>query len=301
MKILVADDSRISRTIISSILKKLGHEPVLTEDGHSAWNALQDPGAPKLAILDWNMPGMDGVEVCRKLRQLDTSDPPYIIIVTSRGEKGDIVSGLESGANDYIIKPFDNAELLARIRVGQRMIQLQSELNRARDALAYEAYHDPLTCALNRRAILSALERELSRARREGTILAIGLFDIDHFKKINDTFGHQVGDDVLRGLVKLLWGNLRDYDYLGRYGGEEFLVITPGQRSAPSESGLYGRLCDVVASRKLESRAGDLSVTVSVGVACGTRESTADTIIEAADSALYKAKNEGRNRVIYAG
>lgn len=300
MKILVADDSRISQTIISAILKKWGYDPVLAAEGHTALDILRGPEAPKIAILDWNMPGMDGVEVCRRLRELSTSDPPYIIMVTSRGEKKDIVSGLEAGANDYIIKPFDNAELLARIKVGHRMTELQSELNKAKDALAYEAHHDPLTSALNRRAILTALERELSRARRESSILAIGLFDIDHFKRINDTFGHQVGDDVLRGLVKLLGNNLRDYDYLGRYGGEEFLIITPGQKSAPKDSGLYGRLCQLVASNKVESKAGTLSVTVSIGVATGARESTVNTIIEAADSALYKAKNDGRNRVAYA-
>ena len=197
MKILIAEDDFTSRSMLTAILKKWGYDPVVTEDGMAAWDALQKPDAPRLVLLDWNMPGLDGLEVCRRLRTKETPNPPYVILLTGRGEKGDIVRGLEAGANDYIAKPYDNAELQARIRVGQRMLELQAKLLEARDALAHQATHDALTGIFNRRAILDRLAQEISRAERDGTPLSVGMFDIDHFKKINDTFGHQAGDDVL--------------------------------------------------------------------------------------------------------
>ena len=159
MKILIAEDDFTSRSILTAILKKWGFDPVVTEDGGAAWDVLQRPDAPELVLLDWNMPGMDGLEICRRLREIDSSNPPYVILLTARGEKGDIVQGLEAGANDYVAKPYDNEELQARIRVGQRMLELQSRLLEARDALAHQATHDPLTGVLNRRAILDRLER----------------------------------------------------------------------------------------------------------------------------------------------
>ena len=127
MRILIAEDDFTSRSILTAILKKWGYDPVVTEDGEAAWDALQQPDAPRLVLLDWNMPGMDGLEVCRRLREHETPNPPYVILLTGRGEKGDIVQGLEAGANDYVAKPYDNEELQARIRVGQRMLELQAQ------------------------------------------------------------------------------------------------------------------------------------------------------------------------------
>ncbi len=299
MKILVAEDNFTSRSILLAILKKWGYDPVATEDGKAAWEVLQRPDAPELVLLDWDMPGMNGLEVCRRLREIDASHPTHIILLTGRGEKSDIVQGLESGANDYIAKPFDSEELLARIRVGQRMLELQSSLREARDALAHQATHDPLTGILNRRAILARLRAELSRAKRESGTLSVGMCDIDHFKRINDLHGHQVGDEVLIVFTQCLQTQLREYDWIGRYGGEEFLVIASGSQDW-TEDGLYERLRARVEEIEIKAKSGPVSITVSIGVARGTGQCTEDALLAASDEALYQAKNEGRNRVAYA-
>jgi diguanylate cyclase (GGDEF)-like protein len=299
MKILIAEDDFTSRGILTAILKKWGFDPVVTENGGAAWDALQRPDAPRLVLLDWNMPGMDGLEVCRRLRERDSRNPPYVILLTARGEKGDLVQGLEAGANDYVAKPYDNEELQARIRVGQRMLDMQSHLLEAQDALEHQATHDFLTGIFNRRAILDRLAQEISRAKRENTSLSIGMCDIDHFKNINDAYGHQAGDEALVIFTRCLQSRLRDYDSLGRYGGEEFFVIAPGSVGHSGES-LYERLRAEVAEAEIPTKAGMVSLTVSIGVAPGTGQSTVDALIAAADAALYQAKAEGRNRVVYA-
>jgi diguanylate cyclase (GGDEF)-like protein len=299
MKILIAEDDFTSRSILVAILKKWGYDPVITEDGTAAWAALQRPDAPELVLLDWDMPGMNGLEVCRRLREIDSSHPAHVILLTARGEKGDIVQGLEAGANDYISKPFDSEELQARIRVGRRMLELQSSLREARDALAHQATHDPLTGILNRRAILDRLGEELSRANRENGKLSVGMCDIDHFKRINDAHGHQAGDEALVAFTRCLQAQLREQDCVGRYGGEEFLVIAAGSQNWVEE-GLYERLCARVAETEIKTRSGPISITVSIGVARGTGQSTADALLVASDEALYQAKTGGRNRVAYA-
>jgi two-component system cell cycle response regulator len=299
MRILVAEDDVTSRSILVAILKKWGYDPLVTEDGTAAWDALQRPDAPELVLLDWDMPGMNGLEVCRRLREIDSSHPAHVILLTGRGEKGDVVQGLEAGANDYISKPFDSEELQARIRVGQRMLELQSSLREARDALAHQATHDPLTGILNRRAILDRLGEELARAKREDGKLSVGMCDIDHFKRINDVHGHQAGDEALVAFTRCLQTHLREYDCVGRYGGEEFLVITAGSQSRVEE-GLYERLCARVAETEIKTKSGPISITVSIGVARGTGQSTADALLVASDEALYQAKAGGRNRVAYA-
>ncbi len=299
MQVLVAEDDVTSRTILSAILKKCGYVPVAVDDGRKAWEIMQKPDAPSLVVLDWDMPGLNGLEVCRRIREIHTSNPPYVIILTGRGEKADIVKGLDAGANDYISKPYDNDELQARVRVGQRMVEMQAELLEAKNALAHEAMHDHLTGILNRRAILDRLGKELVRADRKNLMLSIGLCDIDHFKQVNDKYGHQVGDDVLCGFIDAIQAGLRSYDLVGRYGGEEFLVITPDSAGL-SDEGLYERLRNKIAELKINTRAGEIGITLSIGVA-GARGGSVDKLLAAADIALYKAKENGRNCVIYAG
>jgi two-component system cell cycle response regulator len=296
VKILIAEDDRTSRRMLVAMAARWGYDPVVTENGADAWSVLQEPDAPRLALLDWNMPVLDGLEVCRRLRALPTTDPPYVIILTSRGTTGDVVNGLEAGANDFVAKPYDNEELQARLRVGRRMLDLQAHLAAARDALAQQALHDALTGLFNRRAILERLREEISRARRDGTVLTVGMCDLDQFKAVNDTYGHQTGDDVLRGFAAIAQSQLREYDAIGRYGGEEFLVITPGGTGRP-EASLYQRLCARVSGTALPTRTRPVAVTVSIGVAVATSASTVDTLLAAADQALYRAKAEGRNRV----
>ncbi len=179
------------------------------------------------------------------------------------------------------------------------MLELQSSLREARDALAHQATHDLLTGILNRRAILDRLDAELSRAKRENRALSVGMCDIDNFKRINDTLGHQAGDDALIAFTRCLQDQLREEDLFGRYGGEEFLVIAPGSPGG-TEEGLYERLCARVAEVEVMTKSGPVSLTVSIGVARGTGQSTADALLVASDEALYQAKTGGRNRVAYA-
>ena len=299
MKLLIADDDVTSRSILTAVLTKRGFDVVVVEDGAAAWSVLQRADAPRLILLDWNMPGMEGVEICRRLRDNNVPDPPYVILLTARGNKSDIVSGLEAGANDYVAKPYDNEELLARIRVGQRMLEMQSNLMEARDALAHQATHDFLTGVFNRRAVLERLGQEISRAKRVNGSLSVGMFDIDHFKNINDAHGHQAGDEALIAFTRRIQSGLREYDCVGRYGGEEFLVIAPGTIGKDDES-LYERLRAKIAEAEITTNAGAISLTVSVGVAPGTGLSSVDALLATADAALYQAKAGGRNRVVYA-
>ena len=299
MKILIAEDDFTLRTILEAVLKKQGHEVTTTVNGAEAWSAMQQPDAPKLAILDWMMPEMDGIEVCRHTRTIETDEPPHIIMLTSRDEKADIIAGLEAGANDYLAKPYDVGELQARVEVGRRMIEMQAALVKSREALAHQAAHDPLTSILNRRAILGGLANELSRAGRDGSMVGIGMCDLDCFKRINDQYGHQVGDEVLCGFTRIVQGGLQKDDLFGRYGGEEFLVITPEFTEDAFET-VYERLRERVAESTVPTGAGDISVTVSIGVSGGTSADPIDALLNKADAALYRAKTRGRNCVSYA-
>lgn len=299
MKVLIAEDDLTSRTILAAILGKWGYEVIAVSDGQNAWEILQKADAPKLVLLDWKMPGMDGLEVCRRIRQDSRNDSIYIVILTSKSEKKNIVAGLDAGANDYIIKPYDSEELRARVNVGRRMIEMQMELEEAKNTLAHEAMHDHLTGIFNRRAILDMLRRELSRARRNGETVSIGMCDLDHFKQINDSYGHQTGDDVLCGFAHTVQSNLRDYDMFGRYGGEEFLVIAAGS-AGWSQKVLYERLRTKIAGHRIGTRSGEICITMSVGVAVSGDVETVDDLLGSADTALYRAKEEGRNRVVYA-
>jgi diguanylate cyclase (GGDEF)-like protein len=297
MKILVAEDDVTSRTLLVGILEKQGHEVVAALDGAEAWAVLQQPAAPRLVVLDWMMPELDGLEIVRKVRALPTERPSHIIMLTAKTKKTDIVEGLRAGANDYLAKPFDPGELLARIEVGRRMVEMQDALVESRDLLAHQATHDPMLGLMNRRAIISQLSKELTRSSRIGHFLAVGMCDIDHFKQINDTFGHQTGDEVLCGLAQILAGNLREYDFVGRLGGEEFLVITPTKAGTDCLP-LYERLRRRIAESSIETRSGALSITVSIGVVRAVEGSTVDGILESADAEMYRAKREGRDRVV---
>ena len=293
---MIAEDDVTSRTVLAGVLKKYGHDVVATENGTKAWQIIQQCDAPKLVNLDWIMPEMSGPEVVRQARNLQNDRPPYIIMLTAKCEKADIIAGLEAGANDYLSKPFDPGELRARVEVGRRMLEMQDALVESKETMAHQAAHDPLTGLLNRRAILDRLREELSRAGRSGDVLAVGICDVDSFKLINDTHGHQAGDDVLCGFSQVMMKALRVYDSIGRIGGEEFLLICP-IKSGTDCMPLFRRLCKTVAESKLKTRSLELSITVSMGVVCASSQSTVDDILESADTALYRAKSEGRNRI----
>ncbi len=299
MKILIGEDDMTSRIILDSILKKWGFIPVLACDGKEAWNIMQSDDAPKLVILDWQMPEMNGIEVCQMIRKVETTDPPHVIILTSKDEKKDIVTALDAGANDFISKPYNNEELRARINVGKRMVELQAALGKAFRALEHEAMHDPLTNIYNRRAILKLMEKEMARARREKSHLCIAICDLDKFKLVNDIYGHRAGDEVLIAFTRLTQEKLRENDHLGRYGGEEFLIVAPGSTGIEKQT-MFERVCDYIRNTHINTEAGDISISVSIGVARYTGVESGDLLLAAADIALYHAKETGRDRVIYA-
>lgn len=297
-KILIAEDDQTARKMLSGIVRKWGYEPITVADGLAAWEAIQEPNPPRLLLLDWMMPKIDGRELCRRIRDRKSSNPPYIILLTARDATEDIVSGLDSGANDYIVKPFQPAELGARLRVGYRLLTLQAELNETRERLIYQARHDPLTGSLNRRAIMEEIEREMARSRRGGLPLFAAICDLDHFKAINDTYGHQTGDAVLNEFVQRTTANLRTYDRVGRYGGEEFLLLAPviGDQDPPD---LFERLRRMVAEQTFNLDGAPVSLTVSMGIARLHAEDSIDEFLGRADTALYEAKRTGRNRIVY--
>src|SRR5580692_11710582 len=230
MRILIADDSIVSRHLLDATLRKWGYEVVVACDGVEAWNVLQTEDAPKLAILDWVMPGLTGPEVCRRVREnaKEKDTYTYILLLTSKSLKEDLIEGMESGADDYITKPFDQHELKVRLRSGTRIIDLQRELVAAKDALREQAQKDFLTRIWNRSSILDILQRELVRGGREKRGVGVVLADLDHFKEVNDTYGHFAGDAVLCESAHRMQSSMRHYDTIGRYGGEEFLVVLPG-------------------------------------------------------------------------
>jgi len=297
MRILIAEDSSVQRQILTSVLEEWGYEVVSAEDGNEAWNLLRNGNAPQLALLDWIMPEMDGTEVCQKVRERGNEPYTYLILLTSLDEKTNTVKGLDAGADDYLTKPFDPHELRARLRVGERMLEIQRELITAREELRLQATQDALTGMLNRRLVLDILERELTRGQRLELPLAVLMIDIDHFKAVNDAYGHQAGDAVLKEVAARVSTTVRPYDSVGRYGGEEFLVILPGC-DEPRAQIVAERLCCVVSREVVHTSAAEISVTLSLGLALSAQGETSERLVHAADRALYEAKRNGRNRVV---
>ena len=297
MKILIADDDPVSSRLLDRLLVKWGYEVIAAHDGSEAWEVLQAENAPRVALLDWIMPGIDGLEICRRVRARSSQPYVYIMLLTANDKVGNLVEGLESGADDYLTKPFHPQELRARLRVGLRMLDLESRLVEARESLRFKASHDSLTTIWNRGAIIEMLERELSRARRDGSSVGILLADIDHFKRVNDTRGHLVGDEVLRAVTGRLKGEVRSYDSVGRYGGEEFLILLPGCDN-PKLTAKAERLVKVVEHSSIGTSTGTVAVTISIGgIASGDcPHADVNKLLLAADTALYRAKVSGRNR-----
>src|SRR5215210_1066949 len=228
MQILIADDDRVSSHLLQVTLASWGYEVAICTTGADAWHALQQNGAPQLAILDWEMPDLDGPEVCRRLRDRGTERYTYLILLTGRTDKKDLITGMNAGADDYLTKPFDAHELRVRLRAATRILDLQHELITSREALRIQATRDPLTGLLNRRAIVETMTAELHRVRRESRPMGVAIADLDSFKWINDTYGHAVGDAVLVEAAQRMRTSLRRYDEIGRTGGEEFLILAPG-------------------------------------------------------------------------
>jgi two-component system cell cycle response regulator len=300
-RVLLVEDSSFYQRLISVHLRDWGFDVVVAKDGLQAWTIFQQPDSPSLALMDWVMPKMDGLEVCKKLRERPSEETyVYTILLTGKDGKGDLLKAMEAGADDYLVKPFDELELKARLMVGRRILDLHGELISAREAMRHAATHDSLTGLLNRKETLEALQLELSRAKRDKSPVTVMLVDLDHFKAVNDENGHLFGDEMLRELGRRFRAGVRDYDSVGRYGGEEFLFVLPGCDLTRAFI-RADQIRKSVSSTPVSRNGTERCATVSIGLAVsqGLGEGEAESLLQQADMGLYEAKRKGRDRVDY--
>ena len=295
--VLVVDDSAVSRKQVEQVFPTKEFSVLSAKTGLEALNlfALHRPG---LVITDWLMPDLSGVQVCQRLRARFTDSFAYIILLTSVSEKRNVVKGFEAGADDYLTKPFDPEELLARVRVGRRFVELHHELASRNRFLEQLSLTDELTGLPNRRAIEQWATKQLSGAIRHNFPFWVIMADLDEFKSINDTFGHNAGDAVLKAFAEILRVNTRQCDICARIGGDEFLlIITHAQESGVKLA--IQHLREQINAQRLRFADHDLGVTASFGIAGLRRGPNVDfgRLIAQADVALHSAKRMGRNRV----
>ncbi len=297
MKVLAADGDPELRSELQTALQKWGYEVVLASDGAEAWRVLQGEEAPKLAILEWKMDALDGIEVCRRWRLKTDAPPGHVLLLLAQGSREDLLEGLNAGADDFLRKPVDLRELKARVRSGERIVELEETVRASQDALRVQATHDPLTGAWNRATILEFLAREFARAGRDQGFVSVLLADLDRLREVNETYGHRAGDEVLREALRRMLSSVRAYDSVGRYGGEEFLLVLPGTDGLTA---LYvaERIRESIANVPVRTSDGTVLVTVSVGVAAvgGDEDTDSIALLRAVDLALSRAKSSGRNR-----
>lgn len=305
MKILIAHDDASSRETLEATLARWGHQVVVAPDGAAALQSLQKDSVLNLAILDTALTGMDGLQVCREARKRTEAPYTYFIFLVAKGREQDILEGVRAGADDFLLLPLNTDELMVRLRVAKRTLEMLDELQRANEAIRYQTTHDPMTGLWNRASTLDSVRRELARVQREGTPMGVILSEIDHFKHINETHGHMAGDAVLREAARRIRTTVRPYDTLGRFGGEEFLALVPGcdaQKALSQAERLRNCLSvdpmDISEWGKFApSERGAITVTLSVGVAAGNKIKDAETLLRAAEAALDRAKKRGPNCV----
>ncbi len=302
MRLLIADDDPVSRRLLARTVEEMGHEVIAVQDGFEAWTVLQQESI-HLVIADWMMPEMDGLELVRRIRATTRDRYIYVILLTSRNERRDVIDGLAAGADDYIVKPFDREELLFRIRSGERVVRLEEALAERNRQLAMMALVDGLTGIGNRRSFDEQFHRTFSQSVRYHNPLSIVMVDIDHFKRYNDSLGHEAGDEALRRVARCLAAGIRASDAAFRYGGEEFVVLLP-ETHQDGARGVARRLVELVRREGIPHPENPPRgvVTISAGVSTyvpGTIV-TENELLKAADDALYEAKREGRDRVVAA-
>jgi diguanylate cyclase (GGDEF)-like protein len=294
-RVLIAEDDGVVRLILQSWIEGWGYESVTASNGSEAWEILQQERPPEVVIMDWMMPGIDGIELCRRLRDKSREYYPYILMITGRTDHLDVVHALESGADDCISKPFEELDLRARLIVASRILALQNELIHSREELRVQAMRDALTGLWNRTAFLDLFKCELDRAERTRGRTGLMLLDLDNFKGINDRYGHLAGDMVLKEAARRLKQNIRSYDFVGRYGGEEFLLALPGcdgeQLRQRAET-----IRQAMCKEPVRLDKGEINITVSIGaVVAPAGEGSIWDVMAVADIALYRAKTGGRN------
>ena len=295
--ILLVEDERITRIIIEKHLIKAGYEVITAEDGKEAWNILQERFIP-IILTDWLMPEMDGLELTRAIREAEFPGYIFVILLTAMDTKEDVIKGLEAGADEYLTKPFDGAELVARLKTATRILDLEQSLKKAYD----EIITDPMTGAFNRGFFTKRLPDEIQRSTRYKHSLSLILCDIDFFKQVNDTYGHQAGDDVLKTFVECLKDLTRkNVDMIIRYGGEEFALILP-ETGLDSALNSAERIRQEIEEKVFEADGSEIRFTASFGVSTyepkvTKSDVTIESMVHLADKLLYECKNEGRNRV----
>jgi two-component system cell cycle response regulator len=300
MKILVADDDPVSLRIMERTLEKGGYEVVTVDNGRQAAAELSKEDGPRLALIDWMMPELDGPGVCRVVRARTHDAYVYIMLLTSKQLTEDVVKGLEAGADDYLTKPCHPSELKARLRTGLRILELEDKLVVAREDMRFKATHDSLTSLWDRGSIFALLRSELSRSARDRGPVSVMICDIDHFKQVNDIHGHLIGDEVLQQVSVRLQELVRPYDGVGRYGGEEFLVVLGGCNAVDLKQRAE-EVREGISSRPFLTKSGSISISVSIGAVTiedWNRSTPVEPFLKDADAALYRAKEAGRNRVV---
>ncbi len=294
MKILLAEDEVSSGSALRAILEKRGNEVTLVSSGTEAWEMINQ-GDWRLVISDWMMPGMDGLELCRRIRSRRESPYVYIILLTCRGDRNDRLEGMAAGADDFLAKPLDLEELSVRLSVANRILDVQSELEERNSFLARQAMTDPLTGLANRIRLREALETSAVLSTQQDVSCSVVMMDVDHFKSFNDDFGHLAGDEVLRTVASLLRSFARRRDMVARFGGEEFVICLPGAEATEAK-GVAERLRAAIERHAWRHR----RVTASFGVATlPPGLANASALLHHADQALYSSKRRGRNRVVH--
>jgi len=298
--ILIAEDNVVSRKLLEKSLAKAGHEVVAAENGRRALEIFRETFFP-MVLTDWTMPEMDGIALCRAIRSQATAGYVYIVFLTAKDSKDDIIAGLEAGADDYLTKPFNPTELMARLKTGKRILELERSLKMANEEIRILSITDPLTGCFNRGYMTSHLPEEINRATRYGRPLSLIMCDIDRFKNVNDSQGHVAGDAVLRLVVDSIHGVLRkDLDWAVRYGGEEFLVVLP-ETDREGAWVVAERLRQMMATKPMAIGDDAITITASFGLAsfhpASDKSPSAEALINEADRYLYQAKREGRNKV----
>lgn len=300
LQVVIADDDPVQRWLLKTSLTQGGYTVRETTNGRDAWNVLQAE-ALQIIVTNWMMPERDGLELIRDIRATCVDRYVYIILLTARDGKPDVVDGLQAGADDYLTKPFNPGELLARVAIGQRILGMETHLREARDRERELARRDSLTGLFNRRAIYERAEAALDQAIAQNRPLSLILLDIDHFKHVNDQYGHLVGDQALYLIAATVARNKRATDLVGRWGGEEFLLVLP-ETTLMEATVVAERVRNSVADARLRlADGGSLQRTVSLGVASlqPGDPMPLDVLLQQADNQLLRAKAEGRNRTCF--